>query len=76
MGIGPSSSLVWISVSFLLLGYFASTFVTDVHATADCDPQSIPTVNCPPTPSEEADSENEDNSGNIEDEIPSVLPFP
>jgi hypothetical protein len=48
----------------------------DVHATADCDPHSIPAVDCPPAPSEESDGDNEDDSGNIEEEIPSVLPFP
>jgi hypothetical protein len=46
-----------------------------VHATADCDPQSIPSMDCPSS-SEESNNDNDDDSGSIEDEIPSVIPFP
>ena len=68
---------IWISVFFLLLlEYFGNTSGIDLHASVNCDPQSFSPVDCPSSPSEESSNDNDDDSGNIEEEIPSVLPFP
>jgi hypothetical protein len=48
----------------------------DVHASTDCDGQSSSSVNCPSSSDESENDNNDDNSGNIEDQIPSVIPFP
>ena len=48
----------------------------DAYASTDCDRQSS-TVGCPSSSSEESENDNnDDESGNIEDQIPSVIPFP
>jgi hypothetical protein len=69
---------IWISVFFLLLlGHFGIMTGIDAYASTDCDGQSSSSVNCPSSSSEESENDNnDDNSGNIEDQIPSVIPFP
>ena len=68
-------SFIWISVFFLLLvGYSEIMSGIDAHASADRDRQS---VDCSPS-SSGGGSENDidGDSGNIEEQIPSVIPFP
>jgi hypothetical protein len=48
----------------------------DALASAECDRQSFSPVDCPTSSSEEFSNENNGKSGNIEEQIPSVLPFP
>jgi hypothetical protein len=74
----PLSSSKWISVFFLvLLGYFAIVSSIDVQGSTECDRQTFSPMDCPPSSSGEDESNNGiDDSGNIEEEIPSVLPFP
>ena len=44
----------------------------------ECDRQTLSPVDCPPLSSEDEETENdiEEQGGNIEDQIPSVIPFP
>jgi hypothetical protein len=76
----PLSSSKWISGSFLvLLGYFAIVSSIDVQGSIECDRQAFSSVDCPPSSSGEDETNNnddDDDSGNIEEQIPSVLPFP
>jgi hypothetical protein len=70
----------WISVFILvLLGYFA--IIADVYAqvSMDCSHQKFSLVDCPSSSSEREGSyvdENDKDAGNIEEQIPSVIPFP
>lgn len=49
----------------------------DAYASTDCDKQSSSQVDCPPSSSQGSENDNNyDDSGNIEEQIPSVLPFP
>jgi hypothetical protein len=68
----------WISVFFLLLlGHFGVMNSIDAYASTDCDRQSSSSVDCQSSSSEESENDNDDDdSGNIEDQIPSVIPFP
>ena len=68
---------IWISVFFLLLlGYFGIVPNIDALASAECDLHSFSPVDCPTSSSEEFSNENNGKSGIIEEQIPSVLPFP
>jgi hypothetical protein len=70
-----SLSFKWLSVVFLLLlGYVIIVSSVDVQGSTECDRQAFSPEDCPPSSAEE-DSNNGD-SGNIEDQIPSVIPFP
>jgi hypothetical protein len=70
----------WISISFLtlILGYFAFVSSVDAQGSIECNHQPFPPVDCPPlSPSEEETiNDDDDDSGNIEEQIPSVIPFP
>ena len=70
----------YIRISFLLLlilGYFGIMTGIDAYASTDCDQQSSSQVDCPPSSSQGSENDNNDvDSGNIEEQIPSVLPFP
>jgi hypothetical protein len=66
-----------VSFFLVLLGYFGVMTGIDAYASSDCDGKSSSTVDCPSSPSEESENDNnDDNGGNIEDQIPSVIPFP
>ncbi len=67
-----------MSVFFLLLlGHFGVMNNIDAYASTDCDRQSSSSMDCQSSSSEESGNDNnDDNSGNIEDQIPSVIPFP
>lgn len=72
-------SYMWYSFFLLLLlGYFGIMTGIDAYASADCDQQSSSPVNCPSSSPEgsENDNNDDDDGGNIEEQIPSVLPFP
>ena len=64
-----------VSIFFLVLlfGFFVIAFgwhdQINVHGSIDCDLQTPASVDCPT-------SSGDDDSGNIEDQIPSVIPFP
>ena len=47
----------------------------DAQGSTYCDRQTSSSVDCP-TSAENKDNGNNDAGGNIEDRIPSVLPFP
>ena len=65
-----------ISLFFIvLLGYFSIVPSIDAQGSTDCDRQTSSSVDCP-TSAENKDNGNNDAGGNIEDRIPSVLPFP
>jgi hypothetical protein len=72
----------WISISYfvLLLGYFALTSSLDAQGSTEieCVRQTFSPVDCPKSSSEEETNNDgdDDNTGNIEDQIPSVIPFP
>lgn len=71
----PFPSFKWISVlSILLLGYFTVVSSGDAQGSTECDRQP---VDCPAS-SDEEETNNEDNDaiGNIEEQIPTVIPFP
>jgi hypothetical protein len=72
------SSYIWVSVFFLiLLGYFVTVSSFDVQGSTDCSRQTSSPVDCPPSSSEKGtENDDDDDSGNIEEQIPSVLPFP
>ncbi|HYZ58372.1 MAG TPA: hypothetical protein VE544_01845 [Nitrososphaeraceae archaeon] len=74
----PFPSFKWISAfSILLLGYFTVVSSGDAQGSIECDRQTFSPVNCPAS-SEEEETNNEDNDaiGNIEEQIPTVIPFP
>ena len=51
----------------------------DAQGSTGCDRQAFSPVDCPPSSSGEDETNNnddDDDSGNIEKQIPSVLPFP
>ena len=68
-----------VSIFFLVLlfGFFVIAFdwhdQINVHGSVDCDLQTSASVDCPTSSGE---VETNDDSGNIEDQIPSVIPFP
>lgn len=71
-----SLSFKWVSVFFLLLlGYVIIVSSVDVQGSIECDRQAFSPEDCPPSSSEEEEA-NSGDSGNIEDQIPSVIPFP
>jgi hypothetical protein len=77
----PTLSYKWISIFFpaLLLGYFALTSSLDAQGSTEieCDRQTFSPVDCPQLSVEETDTDgDEDDTGNIEEQIPSVIPFP
>lgn len=73
-----------ISIIFLILlsGFFAIAFggLDHIYAqgSVDCDRQTFSLVDCPESSSEEKGTNNDDddNGQNIEQQIPSVIPFP
>lgn len=72
-----------VSIFFLILlsGSLAIAFGELDHiyvqGSVDCDRQTFSPMDCLPSSSGEDESNNGiDDSGNIEEEIPSVLPFP
>jgi hypothetical protein len=69
---------MWISIFFLLLlGYFGIVSSIDALASADCDRELVSPVECPPLSLEASENDNiDDDNGNIEELIPSVIPFP
>jgi hypothetical protein len=74
----PFPSFKWISAfSILLLGYFTVVSSGDAQGSTECDRQTFSLVDCPISSEEEA-TNNEDNVaiGNIEEQIPTVIPFP
>ena len=67
------SSYIWVSVFFLiLLGYFVTVSSFDVQGSTDCSRQTSSPVDCPPSSSEKGTENDDDDSGNIEEQIPSV----
>lgn len=73
-----------LSTFFLLLlsGFSASTFGgldhIYVQGSVDCDRQTFSLVDCPESSSGEEGTNNDENDDgqNIEEQIPSVIPFP
>ena len=69
-----------VSIIFLILlsGSFAIAFGglghIYVHGSVDCDRQTFSPVDCPTSSGEETN--NDDDRGSIEEQIPSVIPFP
>jgi hypothetical protein len=63
----------------LLSGFFVVTFGgldhINVQGSVNCDPQTSSPADCP-APSGEEETNDDDDRGNIEEEIPSVIPFP
>jgi hypothetical protein len=80
----PALSNKWISFSFLalLLVYFALTFSLESQGATttetECNRQTLSPVDCPLLSSEDEVPENDidEQLGNIEEQIPSVIPFP
>jgi hypothetical protein len=70
-----------VSIFFLILlsGSFAIAFGgldhIYVHGSVDCDRQTFSPVDCPTLSGEETNNDDDDR-GNIEEQIPSVIPFP
>jgi hypothetical protein len=63
----------------LLFGFFVIAFgwfdQINVQGSVYCDPQSSSSEDCPTLG--EVETDNDDNErGNIEEQIPSVIPFP
>jgi hypothetical protein len=70
-------SFKWISVFFLvLLGYFAIVTSFDAQGSIECNRQVFSPVDCPPLSPSEEETNNDDDRGKIEEQIPSVMPFP
>jgi hypothetical protein len=79
-------SLVSTNFSFLLVllfGLYAITFNSIGYVYAEelsgCDQQTFSLVDCPDlvlTDEEQFSNDNDDKKGNIEEQIPSVIPFP
>jgi hypothetical protein len=78
----PTLSYKWISLSFLVLLLVYPALTSSLKAQGstetECDPQTLSPVDCPPLASEDAETENDidEQDGNIEEQIPSVIPFP
>jgi hypothetical protein len=47
-----------------------------VQGSVDCDRQTFSPVDCPTSSGEEETNNDDDDRGNIEEQIPSVIPFP
>jgi hypothetical protein len=47
-----------------------------VQGLVDCDRQTFSPVDCPTSSGEEETNNDDDDRGNIEEQIPSVIPFP
>jgi hypothetical protein len=71
-----------VSIIFLILlsGSFAIAFGgldhIYVQGLVDCDRQTFSPVDCPTSSGEEETNNDDDDRGNIEEQIPSVIPFP
>ena len=71
-----------VSIFFLVLlfGFFVIEFgwhdQVNVYGSIDCDLQTSASVDCPTLSGEVETNEDDYDSGNIEDQIPSVIPFP
>lgn len=69
------STYALVSVLFLiLLGNFVVMSSFDAQGSTGCSRQTS-SVDCP-TSSNNEEGSNDDDTGNIEEQIPSVLPFP
>lgn len=67
------SYFMLVSLFFIvLLGYSSIVPSIDAQGSTDCNRQTSSPVDCPTS----AENEENDAGGNIEDRIPSVLPFP
>jgi hypothetical protein len=79
-----TSSYKLVSIFFLLLfsGFSVISFSgldhINVHGSVDCDRQTFSMVDCPESPSgqEETNDNDVDDGDNIEEQNPSVIPFP
>jgi hypothetical protein len=79
-----TSSYRWTSIFFLVLlsGFsviaFSSLYHIDVQGSVDCDRQIFSLVDCPESSSgEEGTNDKDGDDGeNIEEQIPTVIPFP
>jgi hypothetical protein len=77
-----TSSYRGTSIFFLILlsGSFAIVFGgldhIYVQGLVDCDRQTFSPVDCPTSSGEEETNNDDDDRGNIEEQIPSVIPFP
>jgi hypothetical protein len=79
-----TSSYRWTSIFFLVLlsGFSVIAFSgldhIDVQGSVDCDRQIFSLVDCPESSSgEEGTNDNDvDDGENIEEQIPTVIPFP
>jgi len=65
--------LIFLSGSFAIV--FGGLDHIYVQGSVDCDRQTFSPVDCP-TSSGEEETNNDDDRGNIEEQIPSVIPFP
>lgn len=73
----PFPSFKWISAfSILLLGYFTVVSSGDAQGSTECDRQTFSLVDCPASSEEVTNNEDNDAIGNIEEQIPTVIPFP
>jgi hypothetical protein len=73
----PFPSFKWISAfSILLLGYFTVVSSVDAQGSTECDRQTFSPVDCPTSSEEVTNNEDNDAIGNIEEQIPTVIPFP
>lgn len=85
LSIKLTSSNGWISIFLLILLSGFSIIVVgglqhnNVHGSVDCDRQTFSSTECPESRSGDEETNNADTNddiGNIEQQIPSVLPFP
>ena len=72
----PLSSFKWIPVFLVLLGYIA--VVPNAKGSIECGTEMFSPIDCPPILSAEEETNNNTgrHEGNIEEQIPSVIPFP
>lgn len=75
MRLDKLSFCAWVLVfSLILIGNLVVMFSSDAQGSTNCSRQAS-SGDCPTSSGGEKTSNN-DNSGNIEPQIPSVLPFP
>jgi hypothetical protein len=76
-----TSTKRWVSIFLLvLLSGFPIVAVSGlqnngVYGSVDCDRQTFSSIECPESSSRDEETD-DDDIGNIEEQIPSVLPFP
>jgi len=66
--------LIFLSGSFAIV--FGGLDHIYVQGSVDCDRQTFSPVDCPTSSGEEETNNDDDDRGNIEEQIPSVIPFP